>query len=193
MSQRMVVSRKNLILPLLIVASLSFVSVYAFVYEEETQLVTQTILNTYNVYDPDSDISTKWQVNCSETHFEAIDDSIRNTSIPILTDYICTSRPKTDEVGFPTPNESNIETITLWVYSSTGGNAKTTINLKNDGDVKATLTVNPSSPHEWRSATWQNPSSIGTITVEFKHTKQDSGKPTDSTIYAAYIEGIYNP
>ena len=193
MSQKLYVSRKGLILPLLVFVSISFISVYAFVYHEGTQSVTQTILDTNNFHDPDSDISAKWQVAGSETHFGAIDDEVRNTSTPILTDYIYTATPKTDEVGLPTLNESNIKTVILCVYSGTGSNAKTTISLKNDGDIKATLIVNPDSPQGWRTTTWQAPSSTGTITLEFIHEKQGSGKPTESIIYAAYIEVIFDP
>jgi len=191
-NQKMDWLKRGIILSFLIVLSTSLVSVYALVYEEDTESMTQTILNANNFYDPNSDILTDWNVNGSDTHFGAIDDGVRNTSIPLLTDYIYTSLKKVDEIGFPTPNESNIETIILWVYSSTGSNAKTTINLKNEGITQATLTINPGSPQGWRSTVWENPGSIGTITVEFIHDKGE-GAPTNSNVYAAYLEVIFNP
>jgi hypothetical protein len=170
--------------------SLFLLSSYAFLYEEKSQSITQMILKANSFYDPNSDVLTQWSVNGSATHFGALDDGVRNTSTPTLTDYIYISKPRIDQIGFPTPNDSDIGSIILWVYSSTGSNAKTTINLLNNGTTQATLTVNPGSPGDWRSATWQNPGSISTITVEFTHSKQGGGASTESIVYAAYIEVV---
>lgn len=179
---------------LLIFISLLIPIVSAYVYQQQSQSMIQYILNTRSYYDPSSDIATYgWQVNGSSTHYGAIDDGIRNTSTPILTDYIYTHATRTDEIGFPAISESGIPSIILWVYSETGSNAVTIIDLKNDGNIQATLTVNPSSPQGWRSTVWSNPSSIGSITADFTHDKQGGGTSTDSTVYAAYIEVIITP
>ena len=119
--------------------------VSAYVYQQQSQSMIQYIINTISYYDPNSDISTTWSITGSSTHYGAIDDGIRNTSTPTLTDYIYTSSKITDEVGFPSISESGISSMVLWAYSETGSNALTTFDLKNDGTVQATLTVNPSS------------------------------------------------
>lgn len=162
--------------------------VSAYVYQQQSQSMIQYILNMVSYYEPNSDVSTFWSVTGSSAHYGAIDDGIRNTSTPDLTDYIYTSQEKTDEVGFTAISESGISSIVLWVYSETGSNALTTVDLKNDGIVQATLTVNPSSSQAWRSTTWSTPSSIGSITVELSHDKQGGGASMSSTVYSIYLE-----
>lgn len=190
MNRRRDVLREGLILSLLIAISLPFFG-YAFVYEAQTQSVAQMILNTENFYDPTSDVSVYWKVNGAGSHWGAVDDGVRNNSTPILVDYIYSSKQKADIIGFPDINKVEVSTIILWVYSATGSNAKTIINLRNDNITQASLIVNPNSPQGWRSTTWQNPSSIGTITVEFIHAKEGTGAPTESIVYAVYIEVRY--
>jgi len=148
----------------------------------------QYIINTISYYDPSSDISSKWSVTGSSTHYGAIDDGIRNTSTPTLTDYIYISSKKTDEVGFPVISESEISSMVLWVYSETGSNALSTFDLKNDGNVQTSLSVNPGSSQAWRSTIWSSPSSIGAITVDLSHDRQGGGASTDSIVYSIYIE-----
>ena len=184
---------KGKVLPLILIFSMMFPVVYAYVYEQGSQSMTQDILNTNSYYDPSSDISTAWTVIGSSTHYGAIDEGIRNTSIPTLTDYIHASLTRTDEIGFPAISESGITSFILWIYSETGNNARTTIDLKNDGSIQATLTINPSSSQGWRSIEWINPSSIGSISADFLHDKFGGGATTDSTVYAAYIEVIFSP
>jgi hypothetical protein len=148
------------------------------------------VLNVNSFYDPNSDVLTRWSVTGSATHFGALDDGVRNTSTPTLTDYIHVSTSRTDEVCFSTINDSDVAAITLWVYSSTGSNARTTIRLRNNGVNRGTLVVSPGSSAGWRSVTWQNPSSVGTITARFIHSKQGGGASTESIVYAVYIEVV---
>ena len=138
------------VLPLILICSIIFPIAYAYVYEQGSHAMTQNIINTRSYYDPSSDISTGWNVIGSSTHYGAIDEGIRNTSTPTLTDYIHASLTRTDEIGFPAISESGITSIILWIYSETGNNARTTIDLKNEGSIQTTLTINPSSPQEWR-------------------------------------------
>jgi len=162
--------------------------VSAYVYQQQSQSMIQYILNIVSYYEPSSDISAPWGVTGSITHYGAIDDGIRNTSTPNLTDYVYTAKRETDEVGFPAISESGISSMILWVYSETGSNALTTFDLKNDGTVQATLTVNPSSSQAWRSTTWSSPSSIGSITVDISNVKEGGGASTSSTVYSIYLE-----
>ncbi len=167
-------------------------SAIAYLNDSGSQTLSQTILKIqHSFYEPNIDIQTNWIVNGSVTHFGAIDDAVRNNSVPNLDDYIYTSSPKGDEVGYPNMSESNIESIILWIYSETGTNAETTINLRNDGNIVATLTVGTGSPGAWRSTIWENPVSVGSVSVEFSHSKVSGGKPTTSMVYSAYVEVVF--
>ena len=180
------------ILVSIILLWISTISVYAYVNDSGSQTLSQTILKIrHSFYDPNIDIQTNWDVNGSATHFGAIDDAARNDSIPNLNDFIYTSSRKSDEVGLPILSESNIESIILWVYSETGTNAETTINLRNDGNIVATLTIGTGSQGAWRSTIWESPITVGSISVEFSHNKIGGGKSTRSIVYAAYIEVVF--
>lgn len=171
---------------------ISTISVYAYVNDSGSQTLSQTILKIqHSFYEPNMDTQTNWDVNGSMTHFGAIDDAVRNNSVPNLNDYIYTSSQKCDEVGIPGLSESNIESIILWVYSETGSNAETTINLRNDQNIVATLIIGTGSPGAWRFIIWENPVSVGSISVEFFYNKIGGGKSTTSMVYAIYIEVIF--
>lgn len=171
---------------------ISKISAIAYVNDSGSQTLFQTILKIqHSFYEPNIDIQTNWGVNGSVTHFGAIDDAVRNDSVPNLSDYIYTSSQKGDQVGIPSLSESNIESIILWVYSETGSNAETTINLRNDENIVATLIIGPGSPVAWRFTVWENPVSVGSVSVEFSHSKMGGGKPTTSMVYAVYIEVVF--
>jgi len=183
---------KLLFQALALIFSMSLVPVVAYVNDSGSQSLTQRILKIkHSYYDPNCDFNTSWALNGSQSHFGAIDDGIRCDSTPNLGDYVYTNRQKSDEVGLPSPSESNIESIILWVYSETGSNAQTSITLRDGGATKATLIVGVGSARAWRSTAWDTLSPIGSLSVEFVHDKVGGGQPTVSTVYAAYIEVIY--
>jgi hypothetical protein len=183
---------KLLIQALMIILSMSLVPVVAYVNDSGSQSLTQRILKIkHSYYDPNCDFNTSWVLNGSQSHFGAIDDGVRCDSTPNLGDYIYTSKQKSDEVGLPSPSESNIESIILWVYSETGSNAQTSIILRDSGASKATLVIGAGSAKAWRSIVWETPGPIGSLLVEFVHDKVGGGQPTASMVYAAYIEVVY--
>jgi hypothetical protein len=181
-----------LIQTLAIILSMSLVPVVAYVNDSGSQSLTQRILKIkHSFYDPYCDFNTSWALNGSLSHFGAIDDGVRCDSTPNLGDYVYTSRKRSDEVGLPSPSESNIESIILWVYSETGSNAQTSIILRDGRATKATLVVGAGSARAWRSTSWETPGPIGSLSVEFVHDKVGGGQPTASMVYAAYIEVVY--
>jgi hypothetical protein len=181
-----------LIQTLMIILSMSLVPVVAYVYDSGSQSLTQKILKMeHSFYDPNCDLNISWALNGSQSHFEAIDDGIRSDSTPNLEDYVFTSRKRSDEVGLPSPSESNIESIILWVYSETGSNAQTSIILRDSGATKATLVVGVGSAKAWRSIVWETHDQIRFLSVQFVHDKVGGGQPTASMVYAAYIEVLY--
>ncbi len=148
-------------------------------------------------YDPTSDVATGWTcsgTDCGTGHYAVLDDGIRQSNTPSTSDdYISqdSNDGYTDEHSVSSVSESNINYITLWVYVSTGSDHQMNISFQNDGSEVASKTVNPGTAESWVYATWDSPSSIGTLTAEFTSTKNGAGQPQQGYVYAWYIEVDY--
>jgi len=136
---------------------------------------------------------------CSLGKFDRINDGVRQPLTPSITqDYLFKGRILNPNqiIGFQTPIENHINSITLWVYSESEEFAQHIAELKNDGTIVGSLKVGslavPSSNSpQWRSVTWNFPTNIGELTLKLHHTYNSTltnGIPSFSKVYAAYLE-----
>ena len=152
-------------------------------------VLTTLVLANISFYDPDSTIQSGWGGTGDTSHTQIV-DAARQPSIPDTTTYVSLARNDNgeSEFGFPAIIGSNIEEITLWVYTSTGGTVSYTFELRQGGNVVCSNTINSGVSNSWQSCSWVDPSEDLNDMTLFLSNTEGSGQPTEAFVYAAYLE-----
>ncbi len=153
-------------------------------------------------YDPVGDSSVGWTLVCVSpsctNNYEAVDDATRSPTAPSTSDnYVKAGSIGTGQVDEWTVNsitESNINTITLYIYAETGSKNTLDVAVQQTGTSQCTISLGTSQSAAWSSCAWSGPSGdLSAVTIEATHTSADQNFPATSTfIYEAYLEIDYS-
>ena len=142
-------------------------------------------------YDPTSTITNEWSQGTGTTHTE-INEGVRQPTAPSTSTYVASRMNDNEEseFGFSSIAETDVEEITLWVYTGTGSNAQYTFSLRQGTTTVCSELVPSSTSNSWRSCTWSDPSgSLDDMRIHLSTVTRDGGGgPTDALVFAAYLE-----
>ena len=140
-------------------------------------------------YDPYVTYQSGWSSGTGTSYAE-ISDGTREPSLPDTTNYVSSlvSSGQISQFGFPNITQARIDNITLWVYTSTGSNARFTFELYQGSVSRCSNTINTSSSG-WFKCVWNNPSGdLSNLSVYLGAPgKVGGGKNTQATVYASYL------
>ncbi|MDD5086474.1 MAG: FixH family protein, partial [Candidatus Nanoarchaeia archaeon] len=96
-------------------------------------------------YDPNSDVQTGFISDCTN-HYDCVNDGVYSPSTPSTSGDRITANSNNEngyyeEWGFPSISQSNINSITAYVYLSTGSKNQFIIRLQQSGTTRASTSV----------------------------------------------------
>src|SRR5690348_13142500 len=136
-----------------------------------------------NFYDPTTDVTSNWTPTPTGSHWSTLDDGIRQPTTPTTTDFISITAPSSstaDVQAVSSITQTNINSITLWYYGSTGSKANLTPKiLDSAGTLQVTGTqLAANTAAAWHSAVWNTPSNPGAARAEFDCIRTGGGAGT---------------
>jgi hypothetical protein len=142
-------------------------------------------------YNPNATISGAWNRGTGTTHAEII-DAARQPTIPSTGSFVASrlGDGHTSEFRFPNITQTEMDNITLWVYTNTGNTVTYNFELRQGATVRCSNTVPANTPNSWRSCTWTNPSGdLSDLRIFLSTAEREvGGGPTNAVVYAAYLQ-----
>lgn len=151
--------------------------------------------------DPNGDVSKQWELPASGTHFDDIDDGVRQPTAPGTSTYIAetTEEAEVQKDVFNMTSLAGVSEVTqikVWAYGHADGAAspscKTRIKI---GGVWKTLTnLNFTGSNTWKSATFTGSwtqAQLDALQVELE--ADLDGDMGEVYVYEMYCEVTYTP
>lgn len=152
--------------------------------------------------DPDGDGSVGFGVTPSGSHFEAINDAVREPNVPNTGDNISSAvnSGAVDNIRMSSfTGVQSVSEITVWVYHNDGSNGEFSLQLYDDNEstTRSSVTAVPTSTsNAWDSVTFSGLSltqaQLDTLTVRITIDRASGGQPATATIYAMYADVTYS-